>query len=143
MKCPSSDEVVIYRNQDYYDNGALNPPANEDVETVETRIDTNLETIDGPSVSEPDVLRQGALDVPGLQYNLPSVSSHAYSNTTQPSAMDDTQGNTQPQHLSPFSSLLVHLSFYHRDRLTVSSNSEIKELEAYLFTQALVQSQIL
>jgi len=126
MKCPSSDEVVIYRNQDYYANGDLNPPADED---VETRIETNMETIDGPSVSEPDVLRQGALDVPGLQYNLPSVSSHAYSNTTQPSAMDDTQGNTQSQHLSPFSSLLVHLSFYHRDRLTVSSNSEIKELE--------------
>ncbi|KAG2590621.1 hypothetical protein PVAP13_5NG419800 [Panicum virgatum] len=102
---PSVNEIDV-RNQDYYDNGALNPPANEDVETVETRIDTNLETIDGPSVSEPDVLRQGALDVPGLQYNLPSVSSHAYSNTTQPSAMDDTQGNTQPQHLSPFSSLL-------------------------------------
>jgi len=130
----------IDRNQDYYANGDLNPPADED---VETRIETNMETIDGPSVSEPDVLRQGALDVPGLQYNLPSVSSHAYSNTTQPSAMDDTQGNTQSQHLSPFSSLLVHLSFYHRDRLTVSSNSEIKELEAYLFTQALVQSQIL
>ena len=126
MKCPCSDEVVIYRNQDYYANGDLNPPADED---VETRIETNMETIDGPSVSEPDVLRQGALDVPGLQYNLPSVSSHAYSNTTQPSAMDDTQGNTQSQHLSPFSSLLVHLSFYHRDRLTVSSNSEIKELE--------------
>ena len=126
MKCPSSDEVVIYRNQDYYANGDLNPPADED---VETRIETNMETIDGPSVSEPDVLRQGTLDVPGLQYNLPSVSSHAYSNTTQPSAMDDTQGNTQPQHLSPFSSLLVHLSFCHRDRLTVSSNSEIKELE--------------
>ncbi|KAG2590625.1 hypothetical protein PVAP13_5NG419800 [Panicum virgatum] len=103
---PSVNEIDV-RNQDYYDNGALNPPANEDVETVETRIDTNLETIDGPSVSEPDVLRQGALDVPGLQYNLPSVSSHAYSNTTQPSAMDDTQGNTQPQHLSPFSSLLL------------------------------------
>ena len=131
MKCPCSDEVVIYRNQDYYANGDLNPPADED---VETRIETNMETIDGPSVSEPDVLRQGTLDVPGLQYNLPSVSSHAYSNTTQPSAMDDTQGNTQPQHLSPFSSLLVHLSFCHRDRLTVSSNSEIKELEAYLFT---------
>ena len=126
MKCPSSDEVVIYRNQDYYANGDLNPPADED---VETRIETNMETIDGPSVSEPDVLRQGTLDVPGLQYNLPSVSSHAYSNTTQPSAMDDTQGNTQSQHLSPFSSLLVHLSFCHRDRLTVSSNSEIKELE--------------
>ncbi|TKW15905.1 hypothetical protein SEVIR_5G263800v4 [Setaria viridis] len=99
---PSVNQIDV-RNQDYYDNGALNPPANED---VETRIGTNVGTIDGPSVSEPDVLRQGALDVPGLQYNLPSVSSHAYSNTTQPSTMDDTQGNTQAQPLSHFSSLL-------------------------------------
>jgi hypothetical protein len=109
MRCPSYDELVIYRNQDYYDSGALNPPANED---VESRIGTDVGTIDGPSVSEADVLRQGALDVPGLQYNLPSVSSHAYSNTTQPSTMDDTQGNTQAQPLSHFSSLLVHLSIY-------------------------------
>ncbi|CAO2178890.1 unnamed protein product [Urochloa humidicola] len=99
---PSVNQIDV-RNQDYYDNGALNPPANED---AETRIDTNMGTTDGPSVSEPDVLRQVALDVPGLQYNLPSVSSHAYSNTTQPSTMDDTQGNTQAQPLSHFSSLL-------------------------------------
>ncbi|CAL4962225.1 unnamed protein product [Urochloa decumbens] len=99
----ASANQIDVRNEDYYDNGALNPPANED---VETRIGTNVGTIDGPSVSEPDVLRQSALDVPGLQYNLPSVSSHAYSNTAQPSTMDDTQGNTQPQPLSHFSSLL-------------------------------------
>ena len=106
MKCPSSDEVVIYRNQDYYANGDLNPPADED---VETRIETNMETIDGPSVSEPDVLRQGALDVPGLQYNLPSVSSHAYSNTntSQPNTMEDPQGNNQAHTLSHLTNLMV------------------------------------
>nr|CAB3477847.1 unnamed protein product [Digitaria exilis] len=69
---PSVDQIDV-RNQDYYDNSALNPPADE----VETRIGTNLETIDGPSVSEPDVLRQSALDVPGLQYNLPSSDNSA------------------------------------------------------------------
>ncbi|XP_062206418.1 uncharacterized protein LOC133908416 isoform X2 [Phragmites australis] len=99
---PSVIQIDV-RNQDYYDNGALNSSANED---VETRIGTNMENIDVPSVSEPDVLRQGALDVFGLQYNLPSVSSHAYSNTAQPSTRDDPQGNTQAQHLSHFSSLL-------------------------------------
>ncbi|WVZ69376.1 hypothetical protein U9M48_018172 [Paspalum notatum var. saurae] len=99
---PSINRIDV-RNQDYYDNGALNSSANED---VETRIATNMDNIDGPSVSESDVLRQGAIDVPGLQYNLPSVSSHAYSNTTQPSTMEDQQANTQAQHLSHFSSLL-------------------------------------
>uniref|UniRef100_A0A0A9EVQ4 Uncharacterized protein n=1 Tax=Arundo donax TaxID=35708 RepID=A0A0A9EVQ4_ARUDO len=99
---PSVNQIDV-RNQDYYDTGALNSSANEG---VETRIGTNMDNIDVPSVSEPDVLRQGALDVPGLQYNPPSVSSHPYSNTTQPNAMDDPQGNTQAQHLSHFSSLL-------------------------------------
>lgn len=99
---------LLCRNQDYYDNDALNSSANED---AETRIGTNMDNIDGPSVSESDVLRQGAIDVPGLQYDLPSVSSHAFSNTTQPSTMEDPQGNTQAQHLSHFSGLLVHLSF--------------------------------
>jgi hypothetical protein len=99
---------LLCRNQDYYDNDALNSSANED---VETRIGTNMDNIDGPSVSESDVLRQGAIDVPGLQYELPSVSSHAYSNTTQPITMEDPQGNTQAQPLSHFSGLLVHFSF--------------------------------
>jgi len=81
--CDSKHEMytlltrLLCRNQDYYDNDALNSSANED---VETRIGTNMDNIDGPSVSESDVLRQGAIDVPGLQYDLPSVSSHAYSN---------------------------------------------------------------
>ncbi|AQK97101.1 Putative DUF1296 domain containing family protein [Zea mays] len=91
------------RNQDYYDNDALNLSANED---VETRIGTNMDNIDGPSVSQSDVPRQGAIDVPGLQYDMPSVPSHAYSSTTQPSKMEDPQGNTQAQPLSHFSGLL-------------------------------------
>ncbi|TVU35638.1 hypothetical protein EJB05_17538 [Eragrostis curvula] len=99
---PSANQVDV-RNQDYYDQSALSSSANED---VDTRNRANMENIDVPSVSEPDVLRQGALDVPGLQYNLPSVSSHEYANTIQPSTIDDSQGNTQAQHLSPFSSLL-------------------------------------
>ena len=112
--CDSKHEMytlltrLLCRNQDYYDNDALNSSANED---VETRIGTNMDNIDGPSVSESDVLKQGAIDVPGLQYDLPSVSSHAYSNTTQPSTMEDPQGNTHAQPLSHFSGLLVHFSF--------------------------------
>jgi hypothetical protein len=76
-------------------------------EDVETKIGANMENTDVPSVSESDVLRQGTLDVPGLHYNLPSVSSHAYSNTVQPNTVDDPQGNTQAQYRPPFSSLLV------------------------------------
>jgi hypothetical protein len=79
------------------------------------RTGANMENIDLPSVSEPDVPRQGALDVPGLQYNMPSVSSHAYSNTVQQNTVDDPQGSTQTPHLSPFSSLLVcfNSEIYH------------------------------
>ena len=82
-----------------------------------------MDNIDGPSVSESGVLRQGVIDVPGLQYNLPSVSSHAYSNTTQPSTMEDQQANAQAQHLSHFSNLLVPLplSLPLRDRATEGS----------------------
>jgi hypothetical protein len=98
---------LLCRNQDYYDDDALNSSENVD---VETRIG-NMDNIDGPSVSESDALRQGAIDVPGLQYDLPSVSSHAYSNTTQPSTMEEPQGNTQAQPLSHFSGLLVRFSF--------------------------------
>ncbi|CDJ26391.1 hypothetical protein CFC21_041655 [Triticum aestivum] len=106
---PNSDETpavdqIDVRNQDYYDNGALQSSANED---VETRIGTNIENTDVPSVSQPDILMQGALDVSGLQYNPPSVSDHVYPNTTQPSIMESQQGNAQAQHLSHFSSLLA------------------------------------
>uniref|UniRef100_A0A453F6H5 GBF-interacting protein 1 N-terminal domain-containing protein n=2 Tax=Aegilops tauschii subsp. strangulata TaxID=200361 RepID=A0A453F6H5_AEGTS len=100
---PAVDQIDI-RNQDYYDNGALQSSANED---VETRIGTDIENIDAPSVSQPDILMQGALDVSGLQYNPPSVSDHVYPNTTQPSIMESQQGNAQAQHLSHFSSLLA------------------------------------
>lgn len=100
---PSVDQIDV-RNQDYDDNGALHSSANED---AETRIGTNIENIDAPSVSQPDILMQGALDVSGLQYNPPSVSDHVYPNTTQPSIMESQQGNTQAQHLSHFSSLLA------------------------------------
>ena len=44
--------------------------------------------------------------------DLPSVSSHAYSNTAQPNTtMEDPQGDTQAQPLSHFSGLLVRYSF--------------------------------
>uniref|UniRef100_A0ACD5VQ54 Uncharacterized protein n=1 Tax=Avena sativa TaxID=4498 RepID=A0ACD5VQ54_AVESA len=91
------------RNQDYYDSGALPSSANED---VEASIGTNTENIDVPSVSQPDILMQGALGVSGLQYNPPSVSDHVYPNTTQPSIAESQQANAQAQHLSHFSSFL-------------------------------------
>ena len=71
-----------------------------------------MENVDAPSVSEANELRQDVLDPSGLQYYVPSVSSHAYSNTTQPNTtMEDPQGDTQAQPLSHFSGLLVRSSF--------------------------------
>ncbi len=70
-----------------------------------------MENTDEPSVSQPDILTQGAVDVSSLQYNLPSVSDHVYSNTTQPSTMESSQGDIQVQHLPQFSSLLVWFSY--------------------------------
>lgn len=67
-----------------------------------------MENIDVPSVSQPDVLRQEVLDHSGLQYNLPSDSSAAYANTTQPSTMESSQGNNQAHTLSHLSNLLVN-----------------------------------
>ncbi|KAF0902951.1 hypothetical protein E2562_022594 [Oryza meyeriana var. granulata] len=97
---PSVDQADV-RNQDH--NVALNFSTNGD---VEARINNNMENTDVPSVSQPDILTQGAVDVSSLQYNLPSVSDHVYSNTTQPSTMESSQGEAQVQHLPQFSSLL-------------------------------------
>lgn len=98
-----SVDQIDARNQDYYDSGALHSSENED---VEARVGTNTENIDGPSVSQPDILMQGGLDMSGLQYNPPSVSDHVYPNPTQPSIVESQQGNAQAQHLSHFSSFL-------------------------------------
>ncbi|CAM0881986.1 unnamed protein product [Alopecurus aequalis] len=109
-----SIDQIDDRNQDYYDSGALHSSANDDVETRS----------DVPSVSQPDVLMQGALDVSGLQYNPTSVSDHVYPNTTQPSILESQQGNAQAQYLSHFSSFpqanamqnnLLGLNTPHRD----------------------------
>ncbi|KAL5228033.1 hypothetical protein ABZP36_016298 [Zizania latifolia] len=105
VESPSVDQSDV-SNQDHHDNGALNSSANED---VEARIGTNMENMEVPAVSQPDILTQGPL-VPGLQYNLPSVSGHSYSNATEPTTMEGPQGDAQVQHLSQLSNLLVHFS---------------------------------
>uniref|UniRef100_A0A0D9V3U2 GBF-interacting protein 1 N-terminal domain-containing protein n=1 Tax=Leersia perrieri TaxID=77586 RepID=A0A0D9V3U2_9ORYZ len=97
---PSIDHVDV-RNQDC--NVTLDSSINVD---VQARVETDMENTDVPSVPQPDVLTQGAVDVSSLKYNLPSVSDHVYSNTTQPGTMESQQGDTQMQHLSQFSSLL-------------------------------------
>ncbi|KAJ4797609.1 RNA polymerase II degradation factor-like protein (DUF1296) [Rhynchospora pubera] len=96
------------RDEEYYNNGTLKPSPTED---TGARMGTRVETLDMPSVSasEADVLRNEAPDaVHGLQYNMPSVSSHGFPSVAQPSGVEFgyPQGNTQLQNLSAFSSLL-------------------------------------
>lgn len=101
--------TLICRNEEYYNNGQLKPSPTEN---TGVRMGTRVETLDMPTVSasEPDVLRNEAQDaVHGLQYNVPSVSSHGFPSAAQPSGVEFgyPQGNTQLQNLSAFSSLLV------------------------------------
>jgi hypothetical protein len=96
------------RNEEYYNNGPLKPSPTEN---TGARMGTRVETLDMPTVSasEPDVLRNEAQDaVHGLQYNVPSVSSHGFPSVAQPSGVEFgyPQSNTQLQNLSAFSSLL-------------------------------------
>ena len=57
---------------------------------------TNVESIDVPPVSHPDILGQEVFDNPsGLKYTLPSVSGHSYSNPIRPSTTEAPPGNTK------------------------------------------------
>jgi hypothetical protein len=99
----------LCRNEEYYNNGPLKSPPTEN---AGSRLGTRVDTLDMPTVSasEPDILRNEAQDaVHGLQYNVPSVSSHGFPSAAQPSGVEFgyPQGNTQLQNLSAFSSLLV------------------------------------
>lgn len=69
----------------------------------------NIENVDAPSVSQADALRQDVHDPSGLQYDLPSVSSHTYSNVnaSQPTTLEDPQGNNQAHTLSHLSNMMV------------------------------------
>ncbi|XP_066366067.1 uncharacterized protein [Miscanthus floridulus] len=98
-------DQIDARNQDYYESGAVTSPADENLEAM---LGANMENVDAPSVSQANELRQDVLDPSGLQYDVPSVSSHAYSNTnaSQPSTMDDPQGNNQAHTLSHLSNLM-------------------------------------
>ena len=78
-------------------------------ENLEAMMGANLENIDAPSVSQANEHRTEVLNPPGLQYDMPSVSSHAYSNTntSQPNTMEDPQGNNQAHTLSHLTNLMV------------------------------------
>ncbi|TVU20200.1 hypothetical protein EJB05_36399, partial [Eragrostis curvula] len=98
-------DQIDARNQDYYDTVTVPSSANENLEAM---IGDNMDNVDAPSVSQADALRQDVLDPSGLQYDLPSMSSHAYShtNTSQPSTMEGPQGNIQAHTLSHLSNLM-------------------------------------
>ncbi|XP_066350051.1 uncharacterized protein [Miscanthus floridulus] len=110
------------RNQDYYESGAVTSQADENLEAM---LGANMENVDAPSVSEANELRQDVLDPSGLQYYVPSVSSHAYSNTnaSQPSTMGDPQGNNQAHTRSHLSNLMIEEVPETRYRLANSSTS--------------------
>ncbi|CAD6261647.1 unnamed protein product [Miscanthus lutarioriparius] len=99
-------DQIDARNQDYYESGAVTSQADENLEAM---LGANMENVDAPSVSQANELRQAVLDPSGLQYDVPSVSSHAYSNTnaSQPSTMEDPQGNNQAHTLSHLSNLMI------------------------------------
>ncbi|KAG1367966.1 signaling mucin HKR1 [Cocos nucifera] len=103
----SSIDQPDARNHEYYNNGQLISTSNEDVvaKTV-----TNTGNLDMPSASQPEVIRNDALDAThGLQYNFPSASGYAFSSTSQPNEVAYTypQGNTQMQNLSSLSNLMM------------------------------------
>ncbi|XP_047094703.1 uncharacterized protein LOC124707092 isoform X3 [Lolium rigidum] len=100
------------RDQDFYEIDAVNPSANENLEDI---MGANAGNLDVPSVPQTDVLRQEILDDPsGVQYNLPSVSSHhTYSNPAQPNSMEAMQGSNQAQTLQHLSSLLQANTLQH------------------------------
>ncbi|CAL4901772.1 unnamed protein product [Urochloa decumbens] len=97
-------DQIDARNQDYFESGAANSSADENLEAM---MGANIENVDAPSVSQ-DEHRTDVLDPSGLQYDMPSVSSHAYSNanTSQTNAMEDPQGNNQAHTLSHLSNLM-------------------------------------
>jgi hypothetical protein len=99
---------IPHRDQDFYEIDAVNPSANENLEDI---MGANTGNLDVPAVPQTDdALRQEILDDPsGVQYNLPSVSSHTYSNPAQPNVMEAMQGSNQAHTLQHLSSLLVQL----------------------------------
>ncbi|KAG2617480.1 hypothetical protein PVAP13_3NG181340 [Panicum virgatum] len=102
---PAPVDQIDARNQDYYESGVVNSSADENLEAM---MGANLENIDAPSVSQANEHRTEVLNPPGLQYDMPSVSSHAYSNTntSQPNTMEDPQGNNQAHTLSHLTNLM-------------------------------------
>ncbi|XP_052155563.1 uncharacterized protein LOC127773521 [Oryza glaberrima] len=128
-------DQIDSRDQDYYDSAAVNSSGNENLDTI---IGTNMENIDVPSVSQPDVLRQEVLDHSGLQYNLPSDSSAAYANTTQPSTMESSQGNNQAHTLSHLSNLLQANSLHNS--LLGSNIAPLRDLDFSLSPLLAAQS---
>ncbi|XP_044983774.1 uncharacterized protein LOC123450718 [Hordeum vulgare subsp. vulgare] len=125
------------RDQDFYEIPANSPP-NENLEEI---MGANTENLDVPSVQQPDVLRQEILDDPsGVQYNLPSVSSHTYANPAQPNAMDAMQGSNQAHTLSHLSSLLQSNTLQQHNLLG-SNMAPLRDLDFGLSPLLAAQAQ--
>jgi hypothetical protein len=81
---------------------------------LEAMMGANMESVDAPSVTHANENMAEVPDPSDLQYDMPSVSSHAYSNTntSQPNTMEDPQGNSQAHTLSHLSNLMVCCLFF-------------------------------
>ncbi|KQK04832.1 uncharacterized protein LOC100840916 [Brachypodium distachyon] len=129
-------DQIDTRDQDYYDSAAVNLSTNENLDNI---IGANTENLDVPSVPQPDVPRQEILDDPsGVQYNLPSVSSHAYSNPAQPNAMEAMQGNNQAHSFNHLTSLLQTNTLH--SNLLGSNMSPLRDLDFSLSPLLAAQS---
>lgn len=94
-------------HHEYYNDGPVESATHENIPSGTVSSTENREMPSASTLSE--VTRTDSVDAShGIQYNLPSVSGYAFSNTSQPntSAYSYPQGNAQVN-LSPFSSLMV------------------------------------
>nr|CAB3460706.1 unnamed protein product [Digitaria exilis] len=64
-------DQIDARNQDYYESGAVNSSAEENLETM---MGANMENVNAPSVSQANEHRPEALDPSGLQYDMPTFT---------------------------------------------------------------------
>jgi len=108
---PMHDNMVVSRNPEYYSSEQLRTPSGDGISPITGASSRNY---DIASTSQPEFSRDDtSISEEPRQYNIPSVSSYAFSGTMQPddAAYNRAQANTQMQNLAPLTSLTV--TYYH------------------------------
>lgn len=93
------------RNPEYYSSEQLRTPSDDGISPITGASSRNY---DIASTSQPEFSRDDtSISEEPRQYNIPSVSSYAFSGTMQPddAAYNRAQANTQMQNLAPLTSL--------------------------------------